>query len=145
MPISKIVTGCDPDEIGICNLRFEEHVTKKVSKTVPGRWQTRGVTCIAADIVNEQIFLGDFEERNVLVFSYTLGFLRVLRLPDQLIGCHSLTVHGSNTVVCDYKGGKAVAMNSNGTIVYEFMKPSNDGNNWKPIKVCRDSRGFAFI
>lgn len=145
LPISNIFTSCDADEIGICNLRFEEHVRKNVSKTIPGWRQTRGVTCVAADIANEQIFVGDFEERDVLVFSYHLDFLRVLRLPDQLIGCHGITVHGNNVVVCDSKGRKAVTMNLNGKIVYEFMKPFNDDNDWKPIKVCADSRGSVYI
>ncbi|KAJ8050493.1 hypothetical protein HOLleu_03718 [Holothuria leucospilota] len=56
-----------------------------------------------------------------------------------------MTVRGHNVIVCDDEVGKAVALDMNGNVVYEFMKPADDSGNWIPIKVCCDSRGFVYI
>ncbi|KAJ8039441.1 hypothetical protein HOLleu_17162 [Holothuria leucospilota] len=142
-----IATTCDPNEIGIFNIRDGSYVKTNISELTSDWPEERGVTCIATDPASKQIIVGSKEGSLVCVFDDRLNLLRTLTLPEQMPGATDMFFSKENSVaVCCTK--TAIVMTMNGPLcekIFEFPQPFSGRGHWQPLNMCKDKTGCIYI
>ncbi|KAJ8032313.1 E3 ubiquitin-protein ligase TRIM56 [Holothuria leucospilota] len=144
----KVATLCEPDEIGLYDIRDGSYIKKNITDVISSWPKDRDVSCIATDPFNNHILVGGYYSRDVYAFDDQLNYLHILALPE-IIRCPvDITVSDGHLLVCDYNEKNCYVTITDGLkskLVGEFMKPNLRGNFFDPISVCTDNNGFVYM
>ncbi|KAJ8032656.1 hypothetical protein HOLleu_26237 [Holothuria leucospilota] len=144
----KVASVCIPDEIGLYDVRDGSYIKKNISDVISSWPKDRYVRCVATDPVNNHIFVGGEDIRDVYVFDDQLNYLHILTLPEMIKWPRDITASDGHLLVCDYDGKKCFVTTMDGLeskLVGEFMKPNLGGNKLAPTRVCSDMNGYVYV
>lgn len=139
-----IATVCEPDEIGIINFWNFEKLSKSISDIIPSRSDHLVVSCVCADSLRSQIFVGCKNSKDVHVFNSMLHRTNTVTLPDLVGWPRCIGFSDDNLLVCDFYGKMACAVSMEGKLLYKFQEP-NDEKCDRPLSLCTDKTGFIYV
>lgn len=155
---AKVVSVCQPNEIGIFDIFLKTNLKKKIISQENATWQDdRVVSCITTACESDagrgsladRIFVGGKYCRDVFVFDDDLNYVRTLTLPETVAWPKDMTFHKDLLLVCDLQGKRVCALNIfEGTVQqteYEFPKPNGERAGWAPISVCSGKTGSIYV